>query len=288
MPSPYWLRTPLGPFPLSPAFVGMRFSEFAVPHGTHFPRSLGPGLPGGGRSGWTRTIDLGNNACVVSYPGARFCVPARIPDVSYPLRTLPAPSARLSPAQDSRGLHCRMALTSPDSWSRACPVVGLDGLEPSTSRLSGARSNHLSYRPFLIWFSSFVPSRQNLLGFFPSSFTIFPFPSRLSSEWDSRGLQYRIALASPDVGSGLCPMLLPAFVGTGFSGIAVPHGTRFPRCWVRACPMLLPAFVGTGFSGTEESHRALYPDHWVRACPVVEMMGFEPMTPCLQGRCSPS
>ena len=27
-------------------------------------------------------------------------------------------------------------------------VVGLDGFEPSTSRLSGARSNHLSYRPF--------------------------------------------------------------------------------------------------------------------------------------------
>ena len=29
------------------------------------------------------------------------------------------------------------------SWE----LVGLDGLEPSTSRLSGARSNHLSYRP---------------------------------------------------------------------------------------------------------------------------------------------
>ena len=28
-----------------------------------------------------------------------------------------------------------------------CKLVGLDGLEPSTSRLSGARSNHLSYRP---------------------------------------------------------------------------------------------------------------------------------------------
>ena len=27
-------------------------------------------------------------------------------------------------------------------------LVGLDGLEPSTSRLSGARSNHLSYRPW--------------------------------------------------------------------------------------------------------------------------------------------
>ena len=27
-------------------------------------------------------------------------------------------------------------------------LVGLDGLEPSTSRLSGARSSHLSYKPF--------------------------------------------------------------------------------------------------------------------------------------------
>ena len=26
-------------------------------------------------------------------------------------------------------------------------LVGLDGLEPSTSRLSGARSSHLSYKP---------------------------------------------------------------------------------------------------------------------------------------------
>lgn len=30
---------------------------------------------------------------------------------------------------------------------RARTVVGLDGLEPSTLRLSGVRSNHLSYRP---------------------------------------------------------------------------------------------------------------------------------------------
>ena len=28
-------------------------------------------------------------------------------------------------------------------------MVGLDGLEPSTSRLSGVRSNHLSYKPLL-------------------------------------------------------------------------------------------------------------------------------------------
>ena len=66
-------------------------------------------------------------------------------------------------------------------------LVGLDGFEPSTSRLSGARSNHLSYRPF----SRFFLVRS-----------IFPFGCRL--------------------------------------------------------------------------------------CRLVEMMGFEPMTPCLQGRCSPN
>ena len=78
-------------------------------------------------------------------------------------------------------------------------LVGLDGLEPSTSRLSGARSNHLSYRPFLIWFR-FVHR------------TLYP-----SSD---------------------------------------------PFCQIRLW--------------VADFHR------------LVEMMGFEPMTPCLQGRCSPS
>ena len=32
----------------------------------------------------------------------------------------------------------------------AVTLVGLDGLEPSTSRLSGARSSHLSYRPLFL------------------------------------------------------------------------------------------------------------------------------------------
>ena len=34
--------------------------------------------------------------------------------------------------------------------SGGSPLVGSNGLEPSTSRLSGVRSNHLSYRP-LLW-----------------------------------------------------------------------------------------------------------------------------------------
>ena len=35
----------------------------------------------------------------------------------------------------------------------ASRLVGLDGLEPSTSRLSGARSSHLSYRPVFSGYS---------------------------------------------------------------------------------------------------------------------------------------
>ena len=38
-------------------------------------------------------------------------------------------------------------------------LVGLDGLEPSTSRLSGARSNHLSYKPLLCVDSSHLSAR---------------------------------------------------------------------------------------------------------------------------------
>ena len=41
----------------------------------------------------------------------------------------------------------QLSLTSPEFGAALCAVVGLDGLEPSTSRLSGARSSHLSYRP---------------------------------------------------------------------------------------------------------------------------------------------
>jgi hypothetical protein len=38
-------------------------------------------------------------------------------------------------------------------------LVGLDGLEPSTSPLSGVRSNHLSYRPAFLFFDAFDIAR---------------------------------------------------------------------------------------------------------------------------------
>ena len=37
--------------------------------------------------------------------------------------------------------------------------MGLSGLEPPTSRLSGVRSNRLSYKPILIWHPPAFPYR---------------------------------------------------------------------------------------------------------------------------------
>ena len=62
-----------------------------------------------------------------------------------------------------RVIHTRFRLTSLDVGRTLWVLVGLDGLEPSTSRLSGVRSSHLSYRPvFLRYFSSSI-SQGSLL-----------------------------------------------------------------------------------------------------------------------------
>ena len=89
-------------------------------------------------------------------------------------------------------------------------LVGLDGLEPSTSRLSGARSSHLSYKPELTHglYDSFI-------------FCLSPSP------------------------------FLPA--------------------------RSLTVGLQDGVPGFGSRH-----------CRLVEMKGIEPLTPCLQGRCSPS
>ena len=55
-------------------------------------------------------------------------------------------------------MRCSCALSCRNSIL-ACPgsgLVGLDGLEPSTSRLSGVRSSHLSYRPVFSQVFQFV------------------------------------------------------------------------------------------------------------------------------------
>ena len=92
-------------------------------------------------------------------------------------------------------------------------LVGSSGLEPPTSRLSGARSNHLSYEPIKLFrcISSLSPLFASLL------FILRCLHHRVMSLTSVNFLEF-----------------------------------------------------GRGDS------------------PLVEMMGFEPMTPCLQGRCSPN
>ena len=51
-------------------------------------------------------------------------------------------------------------------------VVGLNGLEPTTSPLSGVRSNHLSYRPVFIECLNIIPTTYILVNnFFEKFFT---------------------------------------------------------------------------------------------------------------------
>ena len=69
------------------------------------------------------------------------------------------------------GMNCGLSTERPRVMAPGTAgLVGLDGLEPSTSRLSGARSNHLSYKPLLcVSDSSHLSARvRSLFGTFVS------------------------------------------------------------------------------------------------------------------------
>ena len=51
------------------------------------------------------------------------------------------------PGSNRRPQACKASALPTELWPRLTMVVGREGVEPSTSRLSGVRSNHLSYRP---------------------------------------------------------------------------------------------------------------------------------------------
>ena len=61
-----------------------------------------------------------------------------------------------------------ISVNRPEIGCRHCRLVGSSGLEPPTSRLSGARSNHLSYEPIKLsrCISSLSPMVE-MMGFEP-------------------------------------------------------------------------------------------------------------------------
>ena len=66
------------------------------------------------------------------------------------------------------------------SHTPVCPLVGLSGLEPPTSRLSGVRSNRLSYRPISCLLTYLIPCLFSKLIKYPwqqgfGPFQPFPF-----------------------------------------------------------------------------------------------------------------
>ena len=129
-------------------------------------------------------------------------------------------------------LHRLYSYTSSRLYPCKTYQMGSSGLEPPTSRLSGARSNLLSYEPA-------ARCRLRTRTFF--------------------GL---VGEFSPG------PLLLACL---GFTNVASLLAFGSFVCFLTS----LLCLSGQG-------------DRSFRFTCVMEMMGFEPMTPCLQGRCSPN
>ena len=72
------------------------------------------------------------------------------------------------------------------------PVVGSNGLEPSTSRLSGVRSNHLSYEPISVAGRFHRPNLLLRLG------SGYPIPRLPTSSFNE---------PNPRIGSGTMPLV---------------------------------------------------------------------------------
>ena len=91
-------------------------------------------------------LAAGHNTICGSFKPQPFCLSVWLLESFQPL---PAASPRL---------YALVPLGAPPRLAPAQLVVGSSGLEPPTSRLSGARSNHLSYEP-IVKAAVFRPAR---------------------------------------------------------------------------------------------------------------------------------
>ena len=136
-------------------------------------------------------------------------------------------------------------------------LVGPSGLEPPTSCLSGTRSNLLSYEP--MWL---VSDLRHLV------LSPFLFSSFLSEKWRVKSEKWRVEIFFENL---MVEM-------KGFDSRA-NYALSHSRLWRLSIVIHYRSYFESAFVQDEPSFPFLL---------LVEMMGFEPMTPCLQGRCSPS
>ena len=141
-----------------------------------------------------------------------------------------------------------LAFLSP-AFCVAKSLVGRGGVEPPTSRLSGVRSNHLSYRPMLYSHREYEHVRK---AFAKGKRRKTPGGSWEPARRRSRQIPFRDRLPLSSASNRSCRIALQSAIG----GACIPEGEP----------------------GKPDGLR-----HFL-----VEPIGIEPMTPCLQSRCSPS
>jgi hypothetical protein len=136
----------------------------------------------------------------------------------------------------------------------SAPLVGSSGLEPPTSRLSGVRSNRLSYEPmFGLAHRGYGVRWSCTLSAFSENTPRFAVDSRCVAACVRLTLT-ELRLASSATGGASAP--LPRLSGVRSNRLSYEPMFGRARC---SCGAQI----------------------------VVEMSGFEPLTPCLQSRCSP-
>ena len=147
-------------------------------------------------------------------------------------------------------------------------LVGPSGLEPPTSCLSGTRSNLLSYEP--MWLVSDLGHLNSVVTFtkWRFHFGLPKFHSLCEFHFDEVKISLRNYVSLVEMMGFDSRRELRGLVAVGSNSP--------PDCY--SLPTLFESLLIMGRKS-----------HWIRDFrPMVEMMGFEPMTPCLQGRCSPS
>ena len=177
-------------------------------------------------------------------------------------------------------------------------LVGPSGLEPPTLRLSGARSSQLSYGP--IFLTRTTSTREMTFDLAnirvqSSTFTLVSDAYNIHSGDDARPREHSVccflrlwrSYRFSALASKACKMPCVFCVCASLYALCTTFG-------VRALNVPVPASLGarhclqtlSGGGHASTASRSSQTTKMLRI--LVEVRGFEPLTPCLQGRCSPS